>query len=269
MSDARSAKPPLILILGPGKSGTTALFFCLKGSAERHFGLEFPHRFEPKTAADVDAFAADFGVAKMLLERYERTTHEFLSRFDKRVFIFRDPRDNVISRLVYYAGTRLKSAEPSLCESILQKFLAKERDPDSISVLELFDVIAPLMGPGGAKAARNVAYKAASFIPPDGHPFFRIRYEEFADGRVAALGDYLGFEVTTDFQTPERLQRVRRTKTYGYWQNWFTDDDYDFFVRAKRDELVRMGYADVRSHVGPKRISPVEISDYLQRQLRR
>src|SRR5437773_2719421 len=100
-----SDKKPLILVLGPGKSGTTALFFCLVESARQHFGLEFPQLFEPKTAADIDAFKEDFGVVKMLFERFERTAHEFLPNFDRRVFIFRDPRDNVISRLVYYAGT--------------------------------------------------------------------------------------------------------------------------------------------------------------------
>jgi hypothetical protein len=205
----------------------------------------------------------------MLFERYERTTHDFLPRFDKRIFIFRDPRDNVISRLVYYAGTRLKSADPSLRDAILQKFLAKERDPDSISVLELFDAIAPLMAkPGGATAARTVAYKAASFVAPEDTPFFRTRYEDFVDGRLSELGCYLGFEVSADFQTPERLQRVRRTESHGYWRNWFTDDDYDFFVTAKHDELIRMGYEDVPPHVGAKLISAIEISEYLQRQLR-
>ena len=90
MAENQSAKPPLILVLGAGKSGTTALFFCLKASAERHFAMTFPFRFEPKSAAVIDAFPAEFGIAKMLLERYERTSNEFVSRFDKRVFILRD-----------------------------------------------------------------------------------------------------------------------------------------------------------------------------------
>ena len=117
-------------MLGAGKSGTTALFYCLKASAERHFAMTFPFRFEPKSAAVIDAFPTEFGIAKMLLERYERTSNEFVSRFDKRGFILRDPRDNVISRLVYHVGTRLKSAEPQAREAITRKFLAKERDPN-------------------------------------------------------------------------------------------------------------------------------------------
>ena len=259
---------PLILILGPGKSGTTALFFCLKKSAAHHFGVEFPDRFEPKTAADFDAFAADFGIAKMLLERFDRTTHEFLPRFDKRIFICRDPRDNVISRLVYYTGTRLKFADGATRETIMQKFSAKQRNPDSISVVELFDVIAPLIGKtGAAEGARKRAFSALGFRPPDNLPFFRLRYEDFVDGSLTEFQDYLGFEIRRDFQVPRRLQRVRRTETHGYWKSWFTEADHAYFVAERAEEMVRLGYTDLAPYRGSKVISSKEISEYLERQL--
>ena len=268
MSRARCETNPMILVLGPGKSGTTALFFCLKAGAERHFGIKYPQKFEPKTTADVDAFAEAFGIVKMLFERYRRTDKSFLPRFDKRIFISRDPRDNVISRLVYYAGTRLKNTDEATRTSILEKFLAKEKDPDSISVLELYDAIGPLLDkPGDAGHAREIACTPAGFLSAHNGVFFNIRYEDFLDGKFSDLEDYLGFRLSSDFRIAGSLQRVRRTMAHGYWKNWFTDEDYDYFVAPKRDALIRMGYDDLAPYRGEKIISPVEISEYLERQL--
>jgi len=204
----------------------------------------------------------------MLLERYQHTSHDFLPRFDKRVFISRDPRDNVISRLVYYAGTRLKAADAETREAVLQKFLAKEQEPDSVSVLELFKAIAPLMGnPDGARSAWKTACTPLGFFASGDSGFFRLRYEDFLDGKLSELQSYLGFELSADYEVSPNLQRVRRTRTHGYWRNWFTDDDYAYFVAARQDDLVRMGYDDLAPFSGRKVISPVEISEYLQRQL--
>lgn len=268
MSDAQCEKLPLILVLGPGKSGTTALFFCLKACAERHFNVAFPQKFEPKTAADVDAFSDTFGVVKMLFERYQYTDRSFLQRFNKRIFISRDPRDNVISRLVYYAGTRLPGTDEATRLAILRKFLEKEENPDSVSVLELYAMVAPLLEkPGDARYARELACTPADFFNSDDGGFFRLRYEDFLDGKVAHLEAYLGFELSADFQVAGSLQRVVRTMAHGYWKNWFTEDDYDYFVAARRDALMRMGYDDLAPYRGKKVISPVEISEYLHRQL--
>ena len=269
MSEADRDKRPLILVLGPGKSGTTALFFCLKACAERHYGIEFPNRFEPNTAEDVDAFKDKFGIVKMLLERYQRTTNDFLPRFDRRVFISRDPRDNVISRLVYYAGTRLKAADAQTREAVMQKFLAKQQNPESVSVLELFEAIGPLMGnPDGARSAWKTACTPLIFFASGDGGFFRLRYEDFLDGKLSDLEGYLGFDVSLDFEVPANLQRVKRTRAHGYWRNWFTDDDFTYFVTARQDDLLRMGYDDLAPYRGRKVIAPVEISEYLQRQLR-
>jgi hypothetical protein len=206
---------------------------------------------------------------KMLLERYQDTTHEFLPRFDRRIFILRDPRDNVISRLVYYAGTRLKTAEPALREAVLEKFRAKERDPESVSVLELFQAVDALMGGhDGARHARRIACRPSSFFADGDKGFLRLRYEDFVDGRLEGLAHYVGFEIQPDSETAPRLRRVSRTRSHGYWRSWFTDEDHDFFVTAAEEDLRRMGYADLAPYRGNKAIGPNEISEYFERQLR-
>jgi len=93
--------PPRILILGYAKSGTTNLYFKIKNALTESIGL-----FEP---ADFDQIAGQLQsnvplVAKVLIPNGMPFFEQLLQHFPKIVLIVRDPRDVIISALLYGTG---------------------------------------------------------------------------------------------------------------------------------------------------------------------
>ncbi|HEU4986854.1 MAG TPA: hypothetical protein VFT89_07295 [Rhizobiaceae bacterium] len=259
-----------ILILGAGKSGTSALHYCLKTSAEKHFGGSFGGKFEAKSDEEVRDGISEQCVFKILLERFSTFADRdgTLARFDKRVLIIRDPRDALISRLMWQIATRIESATNIMAvDELNDALVAKEVAPDCVSVYDLYRLAGQMMRGDIGEATypfegRRLAYLPYEFSRSD--DLFLLRYEDFVDHNVADLQAYLGFPLTFDFEIPGKAARVFRTGTYGNWRNWFTVEDYRFFVDPEREKLLALGYEDERPE-GPKSISPAEISGYLKR----
>lgn len=82
-----------ILIAGQAKSGTTALFYALKQTLPRKYTC----LFEPRgyAAANRDECV----LAKVLINPSVKV--EDFETFNKKILIVRDPRDNLVSRLLY------------------------------------------------------------------------------------------------------------------------------------------------------------------------
>src|SRR5690348_3976598 len=93
------------VVFGLGKTGTTALFFKLKQAMP----ADTRALFEPRS------FSADLAPARDVLAKvllgYNRDvdTSAFLS-FDRKVFLVRDPRDTLVSRVLYDIYN-----EPTIC----------------------------------------------------------------------------------------------------------------------------------------------------------
>jgi hypothetical protein len=56
------------------------------------------------------------------------------------------------------------------------------------------------------------------------------------------LEKYLGFQVAGKAEVPEHFQRVVRTKGYGDWRNWFTEEDVDKYRKMISPWLEKYGY---------------------------
>jgi hypothetical protein len=256
---------PSIVITGAGKSGTTALYYCVKHSAEDHFGINFPGVFEPRRIEQVSRLQGDYGIVKVLLERLvEGIDGAFGSQFNKRLMIFRDPRDNVISRLVWEFAARLQEFSEVDVKATEAMFLQKQADPESVSVLSLFRQVAKVRGrPNLAEASRTLAYSPLRFLEA-GTDFTPVTYDGFVDwapSQIESMEDYLGFPLKPDFEVAAKALRVKRTASHGYFPNWFLDEDYEFFCDPAK--LTRMGFDPTRRATGPKAIAAEEVSGYL------
>src|SRR5687767_12482448 len=86
-----------ILIAGLGKSGTTALFYLIASSLGK--GPKPKLLFEPKECpADLRSARGDV-VAKVLID--PQLNAASFSHFDRKITLIRDPRDRIISALLY------------------------------------------------------------------------------------------------------------------------------------------------------------------------
>lgn len=221
------------LVLGQGKSGTTAIARAIELGAEPPVQVFF----EPRDLASVTASTSSSSVvAKMLIEYWSPGDRAHIKWFDRCVFIVRDPRDVVISRLLYKVYDMQFIHEFHKLEKFLDALKAKEQSPPEHSVQSLFDLLAKLEGSRSELTHLIYVHKKAvnvwRTVMDTAH---LLRYEDFVDERIEALSAYLGFHVDAQVDVDPKWRRVTRTKSHGNWKHWFTTAD---------DNLARTAFAD-------------------------
>ena len=89
-------------------------------------------------------------------------------------------------------------------------------------------------------------------------------FEDFVDGRLAAVSDYLGFDVVQGIRVGEAYSRVERSRAYGEWVNWFTPSDVEFYRPLFSEYMDVFGYDDDYSLEDKAPISRLHSIDYIQ-----
>jgi len=186
-------------------------------------------------------------------------------RPDRTVAIVRDPRDGMISAIMYSAYERvLEGASREQVSEWIGMVRDKEADPEKYSVTRLSE---------GHNRIFRVEYTPASFLEAfasysawlarnRGH-FHLLRYEDFIAGNTAALSAYLGREVAGNRDMHPEFQRLARTKQSGNWRKMMLDEDVAFVREHYAGALAAFGYDDWQ--VEPQRTDPAVGSDYIIR----
>jgi hypothetical protein len=231
------------LITGLSKSGTTALYYAVRKALPENT----LYNFEPKTFYDqMQVFKQDIfrnTLSKILLGQINNSCLD-LKRFDKTILIVRDPRDNLISLILFQFSNcqnfkRYKKAYDLIARKVF--------DPESISVIDLFDHIAALFESSGSERITRRCEKVVDFYYRH-NPFF-IKYEDFIDDRLTELSNYLKLTLSNDIKVGKIHKHVERSKSYGEWINWFTDNDLKILAQnnAMREFMKLFGYdMDIR-----------------------
>jgi hypothetical protein len=221
------------LVLGQGKSGTTAIAKAIE------LGSCSPVKvfFEPRNLASVTACSSSSSVVvKMLIDHWSPGDRAHIDWFDRCVFIVRDPRDVVISRLLYRVFDMQFIHDSQKLERFLAALKTKEQSPPDLTVQSLFDLLAELEGSRSELTYLiHVHEKAANIWRTVSNDAHLLRYEDFVDDRTEALSAYLGFHVDPQVDVDRSWRRVARTKSHGNWKHWFTPMD---------DNLARRNFAD-------------------------
>lgn len=211
-----------VLILGEGKSGTTALMrsvvACLDDPTEI---------FEPKLIKPANLEPESLVVKKLMLN-WRPEERELADRFDKRLHIVRDPRDRLISHLLYDAYNRAPRLRQDQRDRWLTALEKKAEDPSKLSMARLINIWwrvsrADLMSHYVRALDRGVA-----FLQRSGDDFFALPYEDYVAESFEELNDYLGLTIKPGVVTGAET-RVARSKSSGAWREWFTPSDVKLF----------------------------------------
>jgi hypothetical protein len=257
-----------VLIAGIGKTGTTALYAAVKRGA-RAAGVDPACLFEPSSGIALGALLCHRPeqpvLTKIMVHRLSESGVDY-DDFPHRLMLVRDPRDVIISRLLFRPLTRGAVAEvpPETLEQFVAALEAKERDPASWSVRAL-DELADELGIGAGNEAglvRSLNLKRELIAR---HDFTVVRYEDLVDGELGHLEAQLGVPLgDTSEGTSGWLSHISRSKSYGAWRQWFLPDDVEHYDRLFADYLDAFSYP--RGAVLPDEvhIEPATASEYVR-----
>lgn len=259
-----------IMILGLGKSGTTALLYkvaaglpgCQAFSGGRpgkyvgdYENAVYKHTYEARKGKDFDLYRE----------------HLAQEHYDRKIWISRDPRDAAVSRMLYrwhrgYAGHRKQFL------SHLELVRMKEQNPPSIPFIEICRHAGHEGWPVSAAAVieeERVRYaEMVDFVGSLGRDWFLFSYEDMVAGNFAALNEYLGFGIGGDLEIPESTGKAKvvRKKATGDWRHWFTRDDIDSLKPVYLPYMKLTGYDCEDWTISPKPVIEPEFSSgYMQR----
>jgi hypothetical protein len=263
-----------ILILGTGKTGTTAMVYKVSG------GLPNCHAF---SGGRPGKYVADYENAVYKHTYEERKGKGFdlfrehlkKEHYDRKIWMSRDPRDAAVSRMLYrwHKGFEGKKKQ---YEAHLELILKKEKVPQSIPFTE----ICRYSGHNGwprtsEQVVEEEQYRyrqMLEFVKKLEGDWFLFTFENMVAGRFDGLNKYLGFEVQADATVPmaSGKAKVIRKKATGDWRHWFTAEDVELFRPAFTHYMELIGYDCNDWTLNPSPvIEPEYSSAYMQNLLRK
>lgn len=248
-----------VLIVGEGKSGTTALLRSVSNALDGPAEL-----FEPTLMTPEDLQPSSIVVKKLLLN-WKAPENDLLDSFDKRIFIVRDPRDRLVSHLLYDAYNKADSLNTEQREKWLTLLGRKTRRPQKISMLQLINAWWRLSRADLTSHYVRALDRSTGFNRRVGSEFHTLRYEDYVDGNFADVDGYLGLPLAPGVvQSSE--SRVARSSTHGEWRSWFTPADIEVFRPLSHDWLKRHGYdhRDWAIAESTEPLDPATTIDYVQ-----
>jgi hypothetical protein len=230
-----------IVIFGLARSGTTALFYKIKNSLPSNtLSLFEPRSFDPRNLRKrkISSFLTGTRkpdvLAKVLPFRpHASVDAESFSDFEKQILIVRDPRDRLISRLLYGVYHSNFYHLDNKVTALVQDLKSKEADPGSMPVKTLLASFANLncedfSWDDWAMQQHHISIRRPLDFHNKRSGLFLFKYEDMIDQRLDQLNNYLGLTLKETTCVPPELTRVTRTKNYGAWRHWLTADDVEY-----------------------------------------
>jgi hypothetical protein len=272
-----------IVIFGQYKSGTTACFLKMKNSLNvRCYELFEKNEYDDALNTEklsvlakvivppnCQQHAADTGYTGNpdgLMPVLEQKLATF-GAFDKKIYLVRDPRDWIISAIMF-----LPQARPEIYmhetpfNALMDIVRKKESEPLSVSMLDILEGILPGL---------DIYKITAEFVSRQHKWLFDFedaitrhvtwKYEDMISNINRDVEQYLGFKLSVENQGCSNYAHVARTKSSGNWKHWMTPKDVDFFRPLFGRYMERHGY-DLNWDLSPApAIDPQHGSKYVER----
>jgi hypothetical protein len=235
-----------VLILGTGKTGTTAMVYKVAGGLPNCHAFSggypgkyigdyenavYKHTYEERKGKSFDVFKEHLGK----------------EHYDRKIWMARDPRDAAVSRMLY-RWHRGYSGRKKQYEAHLDLVLQKEQAPRSIPFYEICRYTGhddwPRTATQVVEEEQHRYEQMLKFVNILGSDWFFFTFENMVDNHLKDLNDYLGFEIKSEAEVPSASGKAKviRKKASGDWRHWFTDADQDLFKPAFNDYMEFFGY---------------------------
>ncbi|HSK97750.1 MAG TPA: sulfotransferase domain-containing protein [Euzebyales bacterium] len=268
-NDAQPVLRPNIVILGLAKTGSTGLYNNAK-AALSHTDPDYYFLFEP-TRPDqlhnIRRYAPRLPLLTKVMIAREPDLQLPYEHFAKRVTLVRDPRDMIVSFLLFRPFIRADVPWEKV-EPFVEAIRAKERDPASRSVQSLH-ALADELGLASYRLERVVEYMERQEALIDRHQVYTLRYEDFILGQLDGLNEYLGITVENQTTTSPWLDHILRAAGTGDWRHWLTAEDIGFYRPHVAPYMKRFDYDDNWQLAAEPVIDPSTASQYIAGKYRK
>lgn len=261
------------LVIGKAKTGTTALSTLIKEETGAQSYI-----LEPKGILDIlrhPGYSEEkSNVTKIIFEHFDtRMRHlnaiihnQLYVQYDKVVFIRRDIRDEMLSRLLYLSkAMAAKNFPKSTWEEWRDVLRKKEENPQSLSFREVCQAF--------GKIFQGNAWRDVVDVHSHSDRLFRdfiktavarkyglINYEDMIDNKFDDLEEYMGFRFTkntSDIALGD-YQYTKRSAAYGGWKHFFLDSDVSLIrpiLKAKQIDVYDDWVVEPTHKLEPKHFS--------------
>lgn len=260
-----------ILILGKAKTGTTAVAQAIQANLS---GAKLI--MEPESPDDlVRQLQANRmnSVTKVIYEHWnllpesrDALIQNELIDFDKIIFTLRDPRDEILSRLIYFIfpWSLKHPRDNEKIQAWLALIKQKEQDPSSLSLIDLTSRCDEIFG-GSFISEFHFIDDYSNFIDqrPDGTHL--LRYEDFILGDLVALEKYLEFRLEKK-AVNRKYRYTMRTASHNNWKRFLLPEDVEFIRSNFGEQIERLGYTDWSLET-PSSLPAEHYSGYIEKLL--
>ncbi len=268
-----------VLIYGLPKSGTTILKARIQKAMAENGIKDMSVIMEPmsredngqtifKNYAGEEILQNENSLTKALMSVNEpfgvdyKSIHQMFSDYDKKIFIIRDPRDRVISQILYRWFKANEDLAPTYSDT-LARLKFKESNPSALPFFNLFSVHHHKLL-NWKKTLSKFSEALEEFKETLDDNWLVYHYEDCVNGNYQKLSNFLGFQVTDEAAQSKGLVRVSRTNTSENWRNWFTQEDVEFFKGHFNKILKVYGYNEVDWRLNnPASLPSEEGSEYI------
>jgi len=256
------------LVIGMGKTGTTIVASVIWNSI-------VPARLElePLNVAFFEkrGKSHDRLVVKILYEHWMER-HWLLTgivrgetgfRADRTVALIRDPRDALISALMYMPFQRVvNGARKEQIDQWVRIVGDKEANPERYSVLDLIEHLNRIFDAAFVPDWYFENFlRYARWMAGNTDYFHPLRYEDFVAGKTSELSAYLGIELSSSREVDPALRRVARTRQSGGWRAMMLPKDVAYWRARYDNALATHGYFDW--DIQPEKSDPAFGSEYI------
>ncbi len=260
-----------IVIFGQYKTGTTAFFYKIRNSIPSNTRT----LFEAQEYVPEKEDAYRWILAKVILGIPDGSApikYDTFMGFGKKIYIVRDPRDWLISGILFSVQQIPSLYEDAKLAQIMRLLKQKEKDPRSQSVIRLLEQILQAVPDQSLESMRKWLSRHHQWLfdfEDQLHDYYIVKYEDFVDGNIKALEHYLDIPLRDEVVIDEVHDHVIRTKNYGNWKNWFLEEDISFFKPLFEEYIYRYGYSNEWCLNHRQTILPEHCTEYIDRTVRK